>query len=176
MKEEVLVPNETIESKIYLIRGQKVMMDHDLADLYGVPTGNLNRQVRRNADRFPEDFMFQLSKKELDNLICQFGTSRSKWGGMRKLPYAFTEQGIAMLSSVLRSKRAVRVNIIIMRAFVKIRYFLYTHKDLSDKLDKLEQKVSGHDAEIKAIFDAIRQLMLPPAKETKKIGFLREKE
>ena len=173
MKKKALVLQEAIESKIYLIRGQKVMLDVDLAELYGVGTKNLNRQVKHNIDRFPEDFMFQLTKDEYKILKCNFCTS--SWGGSRKLPRAFTEHGILMLSSVLRSKRAVHVNIQIMRAFVKLRHILSTHKELVHKLNQLEQKVEKHDAEIKSIFDAIRQLMEPPKKSTKKIGFLKDK-
>ncbi|TKJ41059.1 DNA-binding protein [candidate division LCP-89 bacterium B3_LCP] len=158
-----LIPIERIENKILLIRGQKVMLDRDLADLYGVTTGNLNKAVTRNINRFPQDFMFQLNKQEFDNLIFHFGTSN--WGGTRKLPRAFTEQGVAMLSSVLRSEKAVQVNILIVRAFVKLRGILAAHKDLSRKLDEMEKK---YDAQFKIVFDAIRELMTPPS--TKKIG------
>jgi len=166
-----VISEEVIESKIFLIRGHKIMLDRDLSLLYGVETGALNRAVKRNLDRFPDDFMFQLSREEVENLICQFGIS--SWGGTRKMPNAFTEQGVAMLSSVLRSKRAVHVNIIIMRAFVKLREFLSTHKELAHKLGELEGKVNRHDTEILMIFDAIRQLMAPPPEPPKrKIGFL----
>jgi len=165
-----IVPHEVIENKIFLIRGHKVMMDKDLAMLYGVDTGALNRSVKRNMDRFPNDFMFQLTQKEFENLICQNGIS--SWGGTRKMPRAFTEQGVAMLSSVLRSKKAAQVNIIIMRAFVKLREILSTHKELAYKLRELEGKMEKHDGEIQAIFEAIRQLMTPPAEPPKrKIGF-----
>ena len=165
-----LVPHEVIENKIFLIRGLKVMLDKELALLYNVDTRALNRAVRRNLDRFPPDFMFQLTKKEFENLMCHFGTS--SWGGTRKLPRAFTEQGIAMLSGILTSKRAIQVNIIIMRAFVKLREILSTHKELAHKLRELEGKFEKHDAEIVMIFDAIRQLMAPPPEPPKpKIGF-----
>lgn len=165
-----VIPEEVIENKIYLIRGHKVMLDKDLAMLYGIRTHNLNKAVTRNLDRFPGDFMLQLTKDEFENLIFHFGIS--SWGGTRKMPYAFTEQGVAMLSSVLRSKRAVRVNITIMRAFVKLRQILSTHKELAQKLNELERKVEKHDTEITMIFDAIRQLMEPPPDPPKRtIGF-----
>ena len=162
---KALIPIEIIERKIYLIRSQKVMLDSDLAELYGVKTFNLNKAVKRNIDRFPQDFMFQLTKEEADSLRFQIGMSKSEGrGGRRYLPYAFTEQGVAMLSSVLRSERAIHVNIAIMRVFVKLREFLSTHKELAHKLAELERKIERHDEEIKAIFDAIRQLMTPPQK------------
>jgi hypothetical protein len=169
---KALVPVELIERKIYLIRGQKVMLDSDLAGLYGVETFNLNKAVKRNIDRFPEDFMFQLSKEEANSLRFQIGISREKGrGGRRYLPFVFTEQGVAMLSSVLRSKQAVHVNIAIMRAFVKLREILSINKELARKLAQLERKIEKHDEEIKVIFDAIRQLMSPPESKEQKIGF-----
>ena len=165
-----LVPQELAERRILVVRGQRVMLDRDMAELYGVMTSQLTRQVRRNIARFPTDFMFQLTKEELMNLMCQFGTS--SWGGTRKLPHAFTEQGIAMLSGVLHSKRAIHVNIAIMRAFVKIRQFLSAHKGLAKKLEELEKKTTKHDAEIQAIFDVMKQLMTPPKpKQKPQIGF-----
>jgi len=164
-----VVPREVIERKILLIRGKRVMLDKDLAKLYGVTTSNLNKAVDRNLDRFPDDFMFRLGNEEFKNLIFHFGTS--SWGGTRKLPRAFTEQGVAMLSSVLRSKRAVLVNIAIMRTFVKLREILSTHKELAQKLTQLERKIEKHDEEIKTIFDAIRQLMSAPVKRSRQIGF-----
>ncbi len=169
MKEaNTLVPIERIEQHILLIRGHKVMLDSDLAALYEVQTGALNRAVRRNRERFPEDFMFQLSHEDLENLRCQFGTS-SSWGGRRYPPYAFTEQGVAMLSSVLRSKRAVQVNIEIMRAFVRLRRMLASNEDLARKLAALEKK---YDTQFKVVFDAIRQLMMPQElPKRRKIGF-----
>ncbi|HAH32210.1 MAG TPA: DNA-binding protein [Elusimicrobia bacterium] len=167
------MPLELIEKKIFMIRGHK-MMDRDLAELYMVETGALNRAVKRNWDRFPEDFMFQLTVVERENLKCQFGIS--SWGGDRGLPYAFTEQGVAMLSSVLKSKRAVHVNIQIMRAFVKLRQLLNTHKELARKLEELEKK---YDAQFKSVFDAIKMLMTPPAEpdpgHRKIIGFKPQK-
>jgi phage regulator Rha-like protein len=162
-----LIPQETIEDKILLIRGKKVILDRDLAVLYGVETKQLTRQVRRNIDRFPDDFMFRLTKEEF--LRCQIGTSKS--GGRRYPPYAFTEHGILMLSSVLNSKKAIQVNIQIMRTFVKLRQILSTNKELVHKLSQLERKTEKHDAEIQAIFKAIRQLMTPPEKPKKQIGY-----
>lgn len=166
-----IIQQQIIESKIYILRGKKVMLDKDLAALYGVETFNLNKAVKRNIDRFPEDFMFQLDKEEFKNLIFHFGIS--SWGGTRKLPYAFTENGVAMLSSVLNSKRAVHVNIQIMRTFTKIREMLITHKDLTKRLDELEKK---YDVQFRAVFDAIRQLLSPPEGKKKKIGFRRDCE
>lgn len=170
-----IIPLESIQQKIFLIRGHKVMLDKDLAELYGVETFNLNKAVKRNIDRFPQDFMFQLSKEEADSLRFQIGMSKiSGRGGRRYLPYAFTEQGVAMLSSVLNSKRAVHVNIAIMRAFVKLREVLSTHKELAHKFKELENRIKKHDDEIYTIFEAIRQLMSPPEKKRPKIGFKRE--
>jgi len=170
MKEnKALVPREVIEQKIYLFRGQKVMLDSDLARLYEVTTFNLNKSVKRNLDRFPEDFMFQLSDKEFESLRFHFGISKPGRGGRRYPPYAFTEQGVAMLSSVLNSKRAIRVNIEIMRAFVRLREILGTHKDLARKLQELEKK---YDEQFRVVFDAIRQLMTPPEPpRRRRIGF-----
>ena len=169
-----IIPVELIENKIYLIRKQKVMLSMHLAELYGVEPRTLVQAVKRNIERFPEDFMFQLNNDEFDNLKSQIVTS--SWGGLRRAtPYAFTEQGIAMLSSVLKNKRAIDVNILIMRAFVKIRQILSTHKELADKLNELEDKYEKHDKNIKAIIDAIRQLMAPPEKPARKIGFKTEK-
>lgn len=165
-----LIPAERIENKIYLIRGQKVMLDRDLADLYGVRTKALNQAVKRNKYRFPEDFMFQLNEKEKDRLvtICdRFKTLKHS----SSFPYAFSEQGVAMLSSVLNSEKAIQVNIAIIRVFVRLKQILSTHKELTRKLHQLEQKHEKHDVEIQAIFDAIRKLMAPPKKSTGKIGF-----
>jgi hypothetical protein len=162
-----LIPVDRIEKAILLIRGQKVILDADLAALYGVETKMLVRAVKRNINRFPTDFMFQLSKEEFDNLRFHFGTS-SVWGGRRYPPYAFTEQGVAMLSSVLRSQRAVQVNIEIMRAFIRLRQMLASHVELARKLDALEKK---YDAQFKQVFEAIRQLMAPPEPKRRPIGF-----
>lgn len=162
-----LIPSERIERAILLLRGQKVMIDADLAALYAVETKQLVRAVKRNIDRFPDDFAFQLTTKEFTNLKCQTGTS-SSWGGRRTPPWAFAEQGVAMLSSVLRSKRAVQVNIEIMRTFVKLRELLATHADLARRLDELEKK---YDKQFAAVFDAIRQLMAPPQEVKREIGY-----
>ena len=161
------IPIERIERAIMLVRGRKVMLDADLAVLYRVETGMLVRAVKRNIERFPQDFMFQLSKQEFNDLRCHFGTS-SQWGGRRYPPYAFTEQGVAMLSSVLRSKRAVLVNIEIMRAFVRLRSILASHVNLARRLAALEKK---YDAQFKIVFDAIRELMAPPKPKGRHIGF-----
>jgi hypothetical protein len=175
-----LIPQEVVENKIYLIRGQKVMLDKDLAKLYGVPAKRLNEQVKRNIKRFPEDFMFKLTKQESENLICEKEalSSRSQIATLKQgqnikyLPYVFTEQGVAMLSSVLNSDRAIEVNITIMRAFVKLRQILSTHKELAHKLTELERKIEKHDEDICAIFEAIRRLMAPPPEPPKRrIGF-----
>jgi ORF6N domain len=175
-----------VERRIYLIRGEKVMLDHDLAALYGVPTKALNLAVKRNSARFPQDFMFQLTQPETESLRLQIGTSnrpaarglpvlrfqnetsKSRRGGRRYLPYAFTEQGVAMLSSVLRSPRAVQVNIAIMRTFLRLREMLLSNADLARKLNALEQK---YDSQFKAVFDAIRELMVPPETPKRQIGF-----
>jgi len=166
-----LIPIERIQNVIFLIRGEKVLLDSDLAELYGVETKALNRAVKRNSDRFPDDFMFQLTDEEVESLRCQIGTSNIGRGGRRYQPYAFTEQGVAMLSSVLRSQRAVQVNVAIMRAFVSLRRLLATNEDLSRKFAELERKLEGHDDAIKSLFDAIRELMLPPRKPKREIGF-----
>ena len=163
-----LVPNERIENRIYFLRGQKVMFSTHLAELYEVESRALVQAVKRNIERFPGDFMFQLSKTEFKNLKSQIVIS--SWGGLRRAaPYAFTEQGVAMLSSVLNSRRAVQVNIEIMRAFVRLRQIMSTNKDLARKLEALEKK---YDAQFKVVFDAIRQLMSPPEPGKRKIGFL----
>ena len=165
---QTLTPDR-IERSILFLRGEKVILDSDLAVLYEVPTKRLNEQVKRNADRFPADFMFQLTTQEFNSLRSQIATLDIARGKHKKyLPYVFTEQGVSMLSSVLKSKRAVQVNIEIMRAFVRLRYFLSTHKELSRKLDELEKK---YDAQFKIVFDALRALMEPPAQKRKPIGF-----
>ena len=162
----------SVERRILIIRGQKVMLDTDLAQLYEVPTKRLNEAVKRNPKRFPGDFMFQLNRQETNCLRSQFATSNEQRGGRRTLPYAFTEQGVAMLSSVLNSERAVQVNIAIMRAFVKLREIISTHKELAVKIRHLEQKFQRHDTKIQAVFEAIRQLLEPKALLPKrKIGF-----
>ncbi|HEV3204732.1 MAG TPA: ORF6N domain-containing protein [Gemmataceae bacterium] len=166
----VLIPTERIEKAILLLRGQKVMLDRDLAELYDVPTKVLNQAVRRNRKRFPPDFMFQLSRVELSQWRSQFVTSNpSARMGLRRPPFAFTEQGVAMLSSVLHSDRAIEVNIAIMRAFVRLREMLASHKDLSRKLQEMERKF---DAQFKMVIEAIRQLSAPPSEPKRgRIGF-----
>ena len=169
MKRKIISAERVLQS-IRWIRGQKVLIDSDLATLYGVTTGNLNKAVKRNMDRFPSDFMFQLEPEELANLKFQFGIP--SWGGRRRSrPYVFTEQGIAMLSSVLNSERAVKVNIAIMRAFVKLRRMLDTNRELAQKFSELERRVGKHDGEIAAILEAIRQLTTVPEKPRREIGF-----
>ena len=164
-----LIPAQRIEQSIILLRDERIMLDSDLAELYGVETKVLLQAVKRNLDRFPDDFMFQLSKEEFDALRSQSVTSKTAGrGGRRYPPYAFTEHGVAMLSSVLRSPRAVQVNIEIMRTFVRLRQMLASHKDLTRKLTALERK---YDVQFKIVFDAIRQLMAPPEKKKKRIGF-----
>ncbi|TRZ52727.1 MAG: ORF6N domain-containing protein [Dehalococcoidia bacterium] len=167
--QDTLISEQTIGQKIYLIRGQKIMLDRDLARLYEVSTGRLNEQVKRNKKRFPEDFAFLLTRQAIMILKSQIATSR--WGGSRKLPYAFTEQGVAMLSGVLNSERAILVNIAIMRTFVKLRHILSSNKALALKLEQLERNIEKHDTEIHAIFEAIRRLMAPPVKPKRSIGF-----
>ena len=162
------LPVERILKSILVLRGEKVMLDADLARLYGVETGALVRAMKRNIERFPPDFMFQLSDEEWENLRCQFGISNS-WGGRRTAPFAFTEQGVAMLSSVLRSERAIAVNIQIVRAFVQLKRMLATHADLARKIESLERK---YDAQFRGVFDAIRELMSPQENPKKQpIGF-----
>jgi ORF6N domain len=163
-----LVPIERIEKRILFLRGQKVMLDADLARIYGVTTARLNQQVKRNQDRFPAEFMFQLTKEEFDNLMLQFATSSPGYGGRRKRPYVFTEHGAIMLASVLNSPIAVRASLQVVRAFVRLREMLATHKDLARKLEALERK---YDSQFKVVFDAIRQLMAQPEPKEKKIGF-----
>ena len=168
-----LILTERIERAILMVHDQKVMLDADLARLYEVETGQLVRAVKRNLDRFPSDFAFQLTLKEFRDLKCQSGIS-SSWGGRRYPPYAFTEQGVAMLSSVLDSRRAVAVNVEIMRAFVRLRQMLSGNADLARRLDDLEKK---YDGQFRAVFEAIRQLMMPPASPPKRrIGFHVEME
>ena len=165
-----VIPSERIESRIVLLRGQKVMLDSELAELYGVATKVLIQAIKRNIERFPADFMFQLTVEEADLLRSQIVTLKTGRGRHRKyLPYAFTEQGVAMLSSVLRSKRAVRVNVEIMRTFVRLRQMLASNTDLARKLATLEKK---YDAQFRVVFDAIRELMVPPQlKKKRPIGF-----
>jgi len=177
---------EVVAAKILLIRGKKVMLDRDLAQLYGVPTKRLNEQVRRNKARFPEDFMFQLTKEESEASRSHFATLNittehkglgyvSRGKNIKYLPFVFTEQGVAMLSCVLTSERAVQVNIAIMRAFVKLREILLTHKDLADKIEELEKKYTENSQQIREIFEIIKQMLNPPPEPPEppkpKIGF-----
>ncbi|MCX6180375.1 MAG: ORF6N domain-containing protein [Bacteroidetes bacterium] len=160
---------EKIMDKIYLIRGHKVMLDVDLAELYGVETKQLKRQVKRNVDRFPNDFMFELTNEELDNLRSQIGTSR--WGGVRYLPMVFTEQGVAMLSSVLNSKRAIMVNIQIIRIFTRMREILLSHKDILLKLEQMEKQITENREDISHIFAALKKLIQQTNEPRTKIGY-----
>ena len=171
MSNKVIVNEELIQNKIYLIRGQKVMLDSSLAELYEVPTKVLIQAIKRNHHRFPDDFMYQLMRQEVRALRSQFVTSNKGRGGRQYLPYVFTEQGVAMLSSVLNSERAILVNIAIMRTFVKLRQMLSAHRELSKKLVELEHRIELHDEEISSIFDAMRKLREEPEKPKRRIGF-----
>jgi phage regulator Rha-like protein len=170
------IPLEVVERLIYVVRGQRVMFDADLAWLYGVPTKALNKAVQRNLPRFPRDFMFRLTRQEVTNLRFQIGTSSSGHGGRRYLPYAFTEQGVTMLSSALNSERAVQVNIAVIRTFVHLRQMLASNRTLAAKLAELERQVTGHDAAIQNLFAAIRAMLAVPPGPKCLIGFNREKE
>ena len=179
--ETTLLSEETIVSKIYLIRDKKVMLDRDLAELYGVQTRVLNQAVRRNVRRFPEDFMFTLTKKELENLISQFVTS--SWGGIRKPPLAFTELGVAMLSSVLNSETAIDVNIQIIRIFNRMRELMTTNKDILLKIEQMEKnflkqdaRLTKSEADIRLIFEALKRLLTPPKEPRPRVGFRRNNE
>ncbi len=160
-----------IEGIIFSLRGEKVILDSDLAAIYGVTTARLNQQVKRNVDRFPSDFVFQLSQKEFDSLMLQIATSNPSRGGRRKLPMAFTEHGAIMAANVLNSYKAVQMSVLVVRAFVQIRKNIVVHHKLTKKLDELEQKVINHDSNIQEIVEAIRQLMAPPEKSKQRYGF-----
>lgn len=175
-KDASVIPLEVVERAIYVIRRQKVLLDSDLARLYGVTTGNLNKAVSRNASRFPRDFAFQLTSAEFKALMFQIGISRSGHGGRRKLPMVFTEHGVAMLSSVLNSERAVQVNIAVIRTFVHLRAMLATNRVLATQLAALERKITGHDEAIRNLFDAIRAMLTDPPGPKRLIGFNREQE
>ncbi len=164
-----IIPVERIASRIYLMRGEKVMLDSDLAELYGVPTMRLNEQFKRNRDRFPPDFAFQMTRQEFESLISQSAMSNTGRGGRRTPPWAFTEHGVAMLSSVLRSKKAVQVNISIIRTFVKLREVLATHKDLA-------RKVEQHDHQIAILFDRVQKILAPPNPPKHPIGYIPPKD
>jgi hypothetical protein len=168
---QIAIPDEIITSKIYLLRDKRVMLDEDLAELYNVTTGVLNQAVKRNLDRFPEDFMFQVTKEEFDNLIFQFGTS--SWGGRRKLPYAFTEQGVAMLSGVLNSDRAIKVNIQIMRVFTKVREILMDNLSIRLEIEQIKKQLVNHDKNIELVFSYLDELIEKHEnpKPRKAIGF-----
>ncbi len=167
----IRVPVEVVAHRILLIRGEKVMLDADLAELYGVPTKALNQAVKRNIDRFPDDFMFQLSKSEKDEVVTNCDHLASlKFS--RTLPFAFTEHGALMLGNVLKSGRAIEISLLVVRTFVQLRQMLSTHKDLAAKLEALERKVGSHDQAIAGLIDAIRQLMVPPASSKRPIGFI----
>ena len=168
VKKTAIIEQKVI-NKIYPIRNKKVMLDFDLAELYAVETKLLKRQVKRNPERFPKDFMFELTKKEFENLRCQIGTSR--WGGTRYLPMAITEQGVAMLSSVLNSSTAIDVNIQIIRVFAKMKELLSTHKDVLLQMQKIEKKLTTQDGEIKTIFEVLKKLINPPQLPRRRIGF-----
>jgi hypothetical protein len=165
-----IISLEYIEKRIFILRGSKVMLSPHLADLYGVETRTLNQAVKRNVNRFPYDFMFQLNLEEALSLVSQNVIPHRKYLG-GTLPYAFTEQGVAMLSTVLHSERAIQMSIAIMRAFVKLREFLLTHKELAQKIAELEQKIGKNETDIRSIVEAIRQLMIPPQKPKREIGF-----
>jgi ORF6N domain len=169
IRKDIAASHKQIETLILVVRGQRVMLDADLAVLYGVSTRRLNEQVKRNPERFPADFMFRLTRDEFDCLMSQNATSRSGWGGRRKLPLVFTEHGVAMLSSVVRSRTASRVNVEIMRAFVRLRRLLATPGELAQQLTRLAESVELHDDQIKAITDVLRQMMAAPA--APEIGF-----
>lgn len=173
MDQDRSISIEMVAAKILFVRGKRVILDSDLAKLYGVETKNLNLQVRRNRERFPEDFMYQLTRQEVVDLRLQFATS--SYGGRRYLPYVFTQEGVAMLSSVLNSERAIQVNIAIMRAFVKLRELLLTHKELAQKIEALERKYQLHEADIQVIFRVIKKLFEPlPEPRKPPIGFRRD--
>jgi hypothetical protein len=173
----VLLTDELVMNKIHFIGGQKVMLDKDRAELYGVTTGNLNLAVKRNSKRFPDDFIFQLNKEDHEALILQIAISKKPArGGTRKLPYAFTEQGVSMLPGVLKSDIAIQVHIQIIRVFAKMRELLLTHKDILLQLEKIERKLTGHDGDIALIFQYLKKLLNPPQSPRPKIGFRRQAE
>lgn len=177
MGKGLMITDEKLISKIYLVRGQKIMLDRDLAELYGVETKVLKQAVRRNTGRFPEDFMFEMNKEELEAWRSHFVTSKpGDRKGMRYKPFCFTEQGVTMLSCILNSERAIAVNIQIIRIFARLRAMALTHKDILLKLEQLERKVTAHDGDIKMIFDALKQLLNPPQEPRPKIGFRRKNE
>ena len=167
---------DAVVGRIHLVRGQKVMLDADLAELYGVPTKRFNEQVKRNFDRFPADFMFQLADEEYAALRSQIATSNTGRGGRRYAPYVFTEHGAIMAATILNSPKAVEMSVFVVRAFVQLREMISTHKELAAKLDELDRKVSSHDQAIAGLIDAIRQLMTSPAQKKRGIGFMADLE
>lgn len=171
MNKEITIPQEVILNKIYEIRNVKVMMDRDLAELYGVETKYLKRQVKRNIERFPEDFMFELNEQEFKEWRSQFGTSNKDKMGLRYSPYAFTEDGVAQLSTVLSSQRAISVNIQIIRLFSRMRKMLITHKDLLIEMEKIRKKITGQDKKIELIFNYLKQFIKDQETPRKRIGF-----
>jgi len=177
IKKSILLADEVIMNKIYLLRGQKVIIDRDIAALYGVETKVLKQAVKRNLDRFPEDFMFEMTKKEFENWRSQFVTSNNgDKMGLRYTPFCFSEQGVTMLACILNSERAITINIQIIRIFTKLREMIVTHKDILLKLEQLEQKVTDHDENIQMIFKAIKQMLNPPVAPRRRIGFRRNGE
>ncbi len=173
---ELMIPDELVMSKIYLIRGQKVMLDRDLAELYDVETRVFKQAIRRNLERFPYDFMFEMTPEELENWRSQFVISNSDKKGLRHMPFCFTEQGVAMLSSVLNSETAILVNIQIIRVFTRMREMIMTHKDILLQLEKIEKKLTGHDEDIALIFGYLKKLLTPQQPARQKIGFKRKDE
>lgn len=173
---QLQIADEAVMNKIYLVREQKIMIDRDLAELFGVETKRLKETVRRNISRFPKDFMFQMNEAEFEILRTQFASSKESRGGIRYMPMAFTEQGVTMLSCVLNSKRAIAVNIQVIRIFTRMREMLLTHKDILLQLEKIEQKLGRHDEQIERIFLYLKQLLHPPQPERQKIGFRRNNE
>ena len=172
MTNKLLTPTESIEAKIFITRDQRVMLDSDLATIYGVPTKRLNEQVKRNLSRFPEDFMFQLTKDEVESLRSQNATSKEGKGGRRYLPFVFTEHGALMLANILSSAQAIEASIYVVRAFVRLREILLANKELAQKLNDLERQVGTHDEAIKSLINAVRQLMQPLQGSRRNIGFL----
>jgi len=176
MAKSKMLPDALIVSKIYVIRGQKVMIDRDLAELYGVDTKVLKQAVRRNAERFPDDFMFEMTTKEFKRWTKEHLTSTADIMGLRYAPFCFTEQGVTMLSCVLNSRQAIEVNIKIIRIFAKMREMMLTHKDILLKMDKLEKNLNQHDDDIKVIFDYLKELLEPATGPMRRIGFKRKEE
>lgn len=175
-KTQLQLADEVVMSKIYMVRNQKVMIDRDLAELYGVETKRLKEAVRRNINRFPDDFMFEISGNEFGSLRTQIASSKETRGGIRYMPMAFTEQGVTMLSCILNSERAIAVNIQVIRIFTRMREMLLTHKDILLQLEKIEQKLAGHDEQIEKVFLYLKQLLNPPQPPRQRIGFRRSNE